>query len=262
MRLSRGLFAASLFVLQGAASSALPPSAPATLLTVEARVTPGTAGAMLRIDATLSAGWHVNSHVPSEDYLIATSVRVDPAVGVRAGAPRYPEGRMKKFAFADKPLSVYEGSFTVEVPLTIEGASPPEVTGAVEYQACNDTQCLAPASVPFRASVSGSGAAPKLSGGAVPLSQAPAGPQAAASTAAAGASEDFGRLLERRGVRVVLLLLFAGASSRKCLQLSQLALRLPDRVCIISAIAVFLCRKHTAQGNYASQSPQEIAGYR
>jgi len=210
MRLSRGLFAASLFVLHGASASALPPPAPATLLKVEARVTPATAGATLRIDATLAAGWHVNSHVPSEDYLIATSVRVDPAAGIRAGAARYPDGRMKKFSFADKPLSVYEGSFSLEVPLTIEGGAPPEVTGAIEYQACSDTQCLAPVSVPFRASVSGSGAAPKLSGGAVPLSQAPEGSQAAASTAAAGASEDFGRLLERRGFLVVLLLLFAG----------------------------------------------------
>ncbi len=205
----RALLVAGL-LLQGTAGAALPAPAPATLLRVEARVAPATAGATLKVDASLSAGWHVNSHVPSEDYLIATSVRVDPTGGVRAGGARYPEGRMKKFSFADKPLSVYEGSFTVEVPLTFEGAAPPEVTGAVEFQACNDTQCLAPASVPFHASASGLGAAPKLSGGAVPLSQAPGESQAAASTAAAGASEDFGRLLERRGFPFVLLLLFAG----------------------------------------------------
>jgi len=205
----RALLAAVL-LLQGAAGAALSAPAPATLMRVEARVAPGTAGATLKVDASLSAGWHVNSHVPSEDYLIATSVRVDPTGGVRPGEARYPEGRMKKFSFADKPLSVYEGSFTVEVPLTFEGAAPREVTGAVEFQACNDTQCLAPASVPFHASASGFGAAPKLSGGAVPLSQAPGESQAAASTAAAGASEDFGRLLERRGFPFVLLLLFAG----------------------------------------------------
>jgi len=200
----------AVLLLQGAAGAALSAPAPATLMRVEARVAPGTAGATLKVDASLSAGWHVNSHVPSEDYLIATSVRVDPTGGVRPGEARYPEGRMKKFSFADKPLSVYEGSFTVEVPLTFEGAAPREVTGAVEFQACNDTQCLAPASVPFHVSASGFGAAPKLSGGAVPLSQAPGESQAAASTAAAGASEDFGRLLERRGFPFVLLLLFAG----------------------------------------------------
>ncbi len=190
------------------AAAALPVPQPSTLLKAEARVLPAGAGtAALRIDATLAAGWHVNSHHPSEDYLIATSVRLDSSAGVRFAEPKYPEGRMKKFAFADKPLSVYEGSFSVEVPLTLAGVPPPEITGAVEFQACNDTQCLAPASVLFRARTSG--AAPALSGGAVALSQAP-GAASGPSTSAAGASQDFGRLLERRGFLVVLLLLFAG----------------------------------------------------
>jgi len=214
MTAPRGRFLASLaavlLLLFGAAARALPAPAPSTLLKVSARVEPKAAGALLIVDAELASGWHVNSHVPSEDYLIATSVRVDPAAGVRAGEAKYPEGRMKKFSFAEKPLSVYEGTFTLEIPLTFEGAGPSAVTGSVEFQACNDTQCLAPASVPFRASLSGSGEDRKLSGGAVPLSQAPGGGERAASTAAAGASRDFGQLLERRGFPVVLLLLFAG----------------------------------------------------
>lgn len=214
MTAPRGRFLASLaavlLLLFGAAARALPAPAPSTLLKVSARVEPKAAGALLIVDAELASGWHVNSHVPSEDYLIATSVRVDPAAGVRAGEAKYPEGRMKKFSFAEKPLSVYEGTFTLEIPLTFEGAGPSAVTGSVEFQACNDTQCLAPASVPFRASLSGSGEDRKLSGGAVPLSQAPGGGEQAASTAAAGASRDFGQLLERRGFPVVLLLLFAG----------------------------------------------------
>ncbi len=195
-------------LLQPVAAAALPAPQPSTLLKAEARVLPPVAGkAALRIDATLAAGWHVNSHLPSEDYLIATSVRLDPAAGIQFGEPKYPEGKMKKFAFADKPLSVYEGSFSVEVPLTPAGNLPPEVTGAVEFQACNDTQCLAPATVAFRARTSA--AAPGLEGGAVPLSRAPAA-GSVGSTSAAGASQDFGRLLERRGYPLVLLLLFAG----------------------------------------------------
>ncbi|HJW14588.1 MAG TPA: cytochrome c biogenesis protein CcdA [Thermoanaerobaculia bacterium] len=214
MTAPRGRFLASLaavlLLLSGAAARALPAPASSTLLKVSTRVEPRAAGALLIVDAELASGWHVNSHVPSEDYLIATSVRVDPAAGVRAGEAKYPEGRMKKFSFAEKPLSVYEGTFTLEVPLTFEGAGPSAVTGSVEFQACNDTQCLAPASVPFRASLSGSGEDRKLSGGAVPLSQAPGGGEQTTSTAAAGASRDFGQLLERRGFPVVLLLLFAG----------------------------------------------------
>ncbi|HLN56986.1 MAG TPA: cytochrome c biogenesis protein CcdA [Thermoanaerobaculia bacterium] len=203
----RGLtaLAACAGLLLSAAAAAIPAPQPSTLLKVEARVLPGAAGsAVLHIDATLAAGWHVNSHHPSEDYLIATSARLDPSPGIQFGQPKYPEGGMKKFAFADEPLSVYEGTFAIEVPLTLTGSQPPEAAGAVEYQACNDTQCLAPATVAFRARTSSA-----LSGGAVPLSQAPSA-GSATSTSAAGASQDFGQLLERRGFAVVLLLLFAG----------------------------------------------------
>lgn len=210
MKSLRVAAAAAVILFAAGISRALPAPAAATLLKVEARLEPAPAGSTLLVKAALEPGWHVNSHHPSEDYLIATSVRVDPAGGVRAGEPTYPEGVMKKFSFAEKPLSVYEGTFTVLVPLTLEGERPGEVSGAVEFQACNDTQCLAPASVPFRAGGAAPGAAGTLAGGAVPLSQAPTDGTREASTSAAGASRDFGQLLERRGFAVVLLLLFAG----------------------------------------------------
>jgi thioredoxin:protein disulfide reductase len=203
----RAAFAA-LLLLTPIAGRALPAPAPSSLLKIEARLDP--AGTTLLVNASLEKGWHVNSHHPSEDYLIATAVRLEPAGGVRAGEPKYPEGMMKKFSFAEKPLSVYEGSFTVSVPLAFEGTRPAEIAGSVEFQACNDTQCLAPASAPFRVSLAGAGSTAKLAGGAVPLSEGPAAAAREGSTSAAGASQDFGALLERRGFFVVLLLLFAG----------------------------------------------------
>jgi thioredoxin:protein disulfide reductase len=180
---------------------------PNEILTVEARVVPvsATAGA-LRIDAQIAASFHVNSHTPSEEYLIPTSVSLTLPPGVTAGEPRYPAGAMKKFSFAEKPLSVYEGRFSVDVPLTWSAAGPVPVSGKVSFQACNDTQCYAPASIAFRAEPAG--AAP-VSGAVVLLSQAP--PAAAAGKgAAAGASLDFEQQLNRRGLPVVLALLFVG----------------------------------------------------
>jgi thiol:disulfide interchange protein DsbD len=160
------------------------------------------------IEARVAPGWHVNSHKPSEDYLIPTQVRIDPNPAVAAGEPRYPEGKSIKFAFAEKPLSVYEDRFTVEVPVTFHGTAPGALTGAVEFQACNDKQCLAPASVKFETTgglqVSG-GSAARLAGGAIALSQAPENPSAAAPQAE---SNDFGKLIERRGLFLALLAVF------------------------------------------------------
>ena len=102
------------------------------------------------------------------------------------------------------------------MPLQWSGSGPaPALTGSVEFQACNDTQCLAPASMPFRtgttlspaSGAAGSGSAPTLTGGAVPLSEAR---RVSGSTAVAGGSRDFGALLETRGLFAVLLLIFLG----------------------------------------------------
>lgn len=183
-----------------------PAPAPSELLKIQAHLLPG-AGAKagtLRLDVTLASGWHVNSHHPSEDFLIATAVRLDPVTGVEAQEPRYPEGKPTKFAFADKPLSVYEDRFSVEIPVSWSGTLPAGLNGTVDFQACNDKQCLAPASVRFHSE--GLEPAAALTGGAVPLSQAPAKPPA--TTPAAGASQDFERLLERRGLAIALLFVF------------------------------------------------------
>jgi thiol:disulfide interchange protein DsbD len=200
-----------------AAAVALPadgPPEPTRLLKVSAALVPGpNAGSgTLRIQAHLESGWHVNSHRPSEDYLIPTTVEIAPAEGVRPGTPRYPEGRMKKFAFSDSPLSVYEEEFSIDVPLEWSGGAPPRVSGSLHFQACNDAQCLAPASVPFATApgeAAGGPAAGALAGGAVSLSEARRA-QESAPAPAAGASRDFGDLLEKRGMLIVLLSIFAG----------------------------------------------------
>jgi thioredoxin:protein disulfide reductase len=201
--------AALLFGLGAVVLAAPGPPDPATLLTVDGTLAASheTGKGMLTVHAKLAQGWHTNSHKPSEDYLIPTSLKLTPEEGVTFGESRYPEGKLEKFSFSDKPLSVYAGDFSMEVPVSWTGA-PPSVSGSVEFQACNDTQCLAPASVPFRAGPPSSRAqsgATALSGGAIPLSEAR---RVQPPTAAAGASRDFGDLLARKGLLAVLLILF------------------------------------------------------
>ena len=202
--LALGLAAATL-----AAGAAAPD--PKTLLKVDASLAPSAAAGKgtLSIRARLESGWHVNSHKPSEDYLIATEARLDPADGVRFGEAKYPDGKLQKFAFSDTPLSVYAGEFVIDVPVEWNGPAAPTVSGSIEYQTCNDAQCLAPTSLPFRSATTPASAASSapasLSGGAVPLAEAR---RLEGSTSAAGASEDFGDLLKRRGLAGVLVLLF------------------------------------------------------
>jgi len=125
---------------------------------VKAKVT--MASAVARADSVLRAavtvdvlsGYHINDHHPSLDYLIPTEVKLEPADNVTLKDITYPKGEMRKFAFSDGLLSVYEGAFRVDVALQLDRKmllGSHEVKGKFSYQACNDHACLPPASVPL-----------------------------------------------------------------------------------------------------------------
>ena len=106
------------------------------------------------VELTLGRGWHVNSHTPSESFLIPTEVTLTPGAG-RLSPIRYPKQVEKRFGFWEKPLAVYEGSvrFEADLELPADKAGKVSIAGQLSYQACNDQQCFAPAKIPLEASV-------------------------------------------------------------------------------------------------------------
>ncbi len=101
----------------------------------------------IAVVAKISPGFHINAHVPSEDYLIPTKIMADLTPGVFLVERTYPRGVMRAFRFSKTPLRVYEGSFTVRMKLRASGTAPigPQKIGlTVGYQACNQDACLPP----------------------------------------------------------------------------------------------------------------------
>jgi thioredoxin:protein disulfide reductase len=101
----------------------------------------------IAVVAKISPGFHINAHVPSEDYLIPTKIMADLSPGVFLVETTYPRGVMRAFRFSKMPLRVYEGSFTVRMKLRASGTAPlgPQKLGlTVGYQACNQDACLPP----------------------------------------------------------------------------------------------------------------------
>jgi thiol:disulfide interchange protein len=110
------------------------------------------ATARIAVQASVPQGWHINAHEPLEDFLIPTVLRVDLPEGIRAVEVVYPEPEVLKFAFSDEPMAVYEGQSTFGAALELANDLPPGVytlPAALEYQACNDTQCFPPADAAF-----------------------------------------------------------------------------------------------------------------
>jgi len=101
----------------------------------------------LGIKIVLLDDWHINSSKPSEDFLIATTMEIQDSPHFEFGDIQYPPGHDIKFEFSDIPLSVYEDSVIIWLEVTAaSGLQPGEqnLTGKINYQACNNSSCLAP----------------------------------------------------------------------------------------------------------------------
>jgi hypothetical protein len=102
--------------------------------------------------ANIAGGFHMNSHKPSDAYLIATTLTPQLPAGITLVDTIYPAGHLEKFAFSPKePLDVYTGSVTVRLKLTTQSAAPVgrvTIPMILRYQACNQTTCLPPVKLP------------------------------------------------------------------------------------------------------------------
>lgn len=92
-------------------------------------------------------GFHVNSHRPKSELLLATQLELAEATGVRLGAPEFTVG--KPYVVAGEALDVYTDSFSVRVPVTAVAGSH-ELTGTLRYQACDRAACYPPKLLPVR----------------------------------------------------------------------------------------------------------------
>jgi DsbC/DsbD-like thiol-disulfide interchange protein len=105
----------------------------------------------------IARGFHMNSHKPTDPYLIPTTLTVQLPAGFQLLDTVYPQGTLENFSFSpNKPLDVYTGSVTLRLRLSAQadaarGAAKIPIT--LRYQACNDTTCLPPVKLPVDAKI-------------------------------------------------------------------------------------------------------------
>ena len=104
------------------------------------------------VEVRVQKGFHINSHQPDDKYLIPLRIHWDSPL-VEAGETTFPKPSSQTFSLSEKPLSVYEGVFTLQQEFRIKpGATRGfgAITGKLTYQACTDTECHPPTSTPLR----------------------------------------------------------------------------------------------------------------
>jgi hypothetical protein len=120
-------------------------------LVVATSIAPGTKGTIVVL-LDVGSAWHVNSHTPSDAFLIPTDIDLAASIGTLSPV-RYPQDVERRFPFSEKPLKVYEGAVAFEIELELPSTATAEVSlsGTLSYQACNDRQCFPPAALPLAA---------------------------------------------------------------------------------------------------------------
>jgi thiol:disulfide interchange protein DsbD len=106
--------------------------------------------AQVAIQLNIDKNWHVNSHKPSFDYLIATSFELQPKEGIIVSEMQYPKGKLVSLSIADQPIDVYEGTITIFASLKISDKlklGTDTLEGTVTVQPCNNQICLPPLTI-------------------------------------------------------------------------------------------------------------------
>lgn len=101
----------------------------------------------------IQSGYHVNANPPTFSYLKATELDIPASEGISAASVSYPSALSRKFAFADKPLAVYEGE--TEIKATIKAdkeASKGEhsIAAQLRVQACDNQVCYPPGQIALK----------------------------------------------------------------------------------------------------------------
>jgi Disulphide bond corrector protein DsbC len=112
----------------------------------ETQISAGGSGEAI-VHVAVQNGYHVNANPPTYAYLKATELIVPTGDIIRVSFITYPTATIKKFAFAENPLAVYEGDVPIKVVLKVmasakKGAN--SIPAKLNVQACDDQVCYPP----------------------------------------------------------------------------------------------------------------------
>jgi hypothetical protein len=122
----------------------------------EAVVAPGNRFSVA-FDVTPKA--HIHVYAPGASGYRPVSVTMTPQPFVRVLSVKYPPSQIYVFKPLNERVPVYEKPFTLVEEVVLEGHPQAQaalkgkdslvLTGTLDYQACNDTLCFNPASIPL-----------------------------------------------------------------------------------------------------------------
>ncbi|MBW2107604.1 MAG: thioredoxin family protein [Deltaproteobacteria bacterium] len=106
----------------------------------------------IAVVAEIKPGFHINSHQPTEGFLVPTTVEFDTSDTLVFSAISYPRPQLKSLSFSNGKLALYEGEVSFLAQGMVKQNTPKSalsVSGTLRFQACDDKACLMPQQVTF-----------------------------------------------------------------------------------------------------------------
>lgn len=97
------------------------------------------------IEIVVADGFHINGNPPTNEYLLPTEIKIENGAGITIGKFIYPAAETKKFAFAEAPISIYQGAIIIKFPIRADKNARIGLTvlhGSLRAQPCNDNACF------------------------------------------------------------------------------------------------------------------------
>ena len=103
------------------------------------------------IDIVIPDNWHVNANIAADEFLKPSSVEIA-ARGIEFGEPQWPEPIKEYNEVLEFENLVFKGHFQIKIPVkaVADGYDSLTTNATFHYQACDNSICLAPASVDIR----------------------------------------------------------------------------------------------------------------
>jgi hypothetical protein len=101
----------------------------------------GPAELILTID--IGEDYHLNGPDARQHDMIPTELLLTQGDGLTLKV-EYPEPKVRKFEFADRPVGVYEGQITIKATLTGKALNPGKAALVLKCQVCTEMSCLEP----------------------------------------------------------------------------------------------------------------------
>jgi hypothetical protein len=142
-------------IFSSAPSRSTMKSDPVAFLYPEQVTVPAGKPSQVELHFRVAQGLHINSHTPSDNYLIPTTFSIPDGAGARLDAANYPAGTMISLPIDPKTrLSVYTGEFEITARI-VAAAGSHAVQARLRYQACDQNQCLPPKTITVPIQITG-----------------------------------------------------------------------------------------------------------